>query len=172
MGLSKAVGQTNLVLLSRIFCSGVSQEQHLLENLRSGQLRQTVGLFQSALSEPQSFNEIMTSFGLQPSPTSNAPFGAQVRLRIVCRAGRTQGAYIKGPLPPPPCVSMAQTMRSRKGVGLCGLLRWALDGYSLVSQPREASLHDLLASEFLSFFIWPRGKKPAVSRGRLMWLSQ
>jgi hypothetical protein len=75
---------------------GVSQEQHLLENLRSGQLRQTVGLFQSALSEPQSFNEIMTSFGLQPSPTSNAPFGAQAFLDAILHAASQSGSSQSG----------------------------------------------------------------------------
>eukprot|EP00668_Euglena_longa_P029225 GGOE01036569.1.p1 GENE.GGOE01036569.1~~GGOE01036569.1.p1 ORF type:complete len:371 (+),score=107.88 GGOE01036569.1:22-1113(+) len=64
---------------------GVTREQHLLDNLRSSQLQQTVALFDSALSDPQAFSEIMTSFQLQPAPGA-PPFGTKAFLDAIAHS--------------------------------------------------------------------------------------
>jgi len=78
---------------------GVTPEQHLLDNLRSSQLQQTVSLFGSALSDPQAFSEIMTSFHLQPAPQGPS-FGPQAFLNAIQHAAPT-------PPPPPPAAGAA-----------------------------------------------------------------
>eukprot|EP00667_Euglena_gracilis_P015502 EG_transcript_16126 len=81
---------------------GVTREQHLLANLRSSQLQQTVSLFDSALSDPQAFSEIMTSFQLQPAPGA-APFGTKAFLDAVAHSA----AASRGP-PAAPAQAMEE----------------------------------------------------------------
>jgi 26S proteasome regulatory subunit N13 len=65
---------------------GISSEQHLMDNLRSSQLQQTVSLFQSALEDPQAYHEITTAFGFRTAPPAAgtmAPFGTQPFLEAI-----------------------------------------------------------------------------------------